>query len=396
MARKRKRADGRVQIQLDVGHDENGKRIRKYFYGATRAEAEHKKAEYLSKTQGKIYGHDITLSEWIEAFLSTYKAKGNKLYSKQTNVPYNRLKNDLGAYPISNIKELDLQRSLNALEGMSFSSCAKYLQAMKQVFKKARKNGLISEDPAEDLTLPDYTKGTHRALTEDEIKLVLQCCQLPEAYMRLWVLVMLFCGLRRGEMIALDWSAVDMVAHTLTVRQTAVIVGNQAQIEQRAKTEAGLRVIPIPNVLYDALRSVPEANRRGFVCLSAHNKPLSEAAIRRGLQRFNAICTRVRNNEPINAKGKRTDIHPEQNPFCLRAHDLRHTYCTLLYSAGVDVKTAAYLMGHSDVTVTMRIYTHLSEGQKAISTQALTNYVDSHLTANVTNNTVINEQRPDN
>lgn len=385
MARKRKgeRSDGRIQIQLDIGRDADGKRIRKYFYGATRREAEEQRDKYIAKATGKI-DTDTTLSEWVDAYLNAYRTKVNKVYIRIDNVPYNRLKTNLGARLISSIKELDLQQELNALQGYSFSSCSKYLQVMKRVFKKARKNGLISEDPAEDLTLPAYTKGTHRALTKQEIELVIKCCKLPECYMRLWILVMLFCGLRRGEMIALDWSAVDLQAHTLTVRQTAAIDSNKAVIEQRAKTEAGLRIIPIPDILYNALISVSEADRNGFVCLSAHYKPLTEAAVKRGFERFNAIANRVQNNLPVNAKGKRNDLNQEPNQFKLRAHDLRHTYCTLLFSAGVDVKTAAYLMGHSDVTVTMRIYTHLSEDKKAVSTQALTEYLDSHLTANET------------
>lgn len=391
MPRKRKneRSDGRIQVQLDIGRDENGKRIRKYFYGKTRREAEEQKSEFTKRLAGELT--NITLSEWIDSYLSAYRTKVNTLYLSQDDVPYNRLKRELGTFKITAIKELDLQKELNALAGKSFSSCSKYLQVMKRVFKKARKNGLIAEDPAEDLSMPSYTKGTHRALTKDEIELVIRCCALPESYMRLWILLMLFCGLRRGEMMALDWSSVNMDAHTLTVKQTAVISGNKAVIEQRAKTEAGLRIVPIPDILYNALLSAYKPDSGGFVCLSAHNKPLTESAVTRGLERFNAICTRARNNEPINAQGKRTDLYPEPNPFKLRAHDLRHTYCTLLYSAGVDVKTAAYLMGHSDVTVTMKIYTHLSEDKKSESTAVLTQYLDSHLTAMQTKKNIPNE-----
>ena len=85
----------------------------------------------------------------------------------------------------------------------------------------------------------------------------------------LWVLLMLLCGLRRGEMMALKWDAIDLNARTLEVKSVAVISGGSVVIEERAKTDAGLRILPICQVLYAALLSVPEERRKGFVCLSA-------------------------------------------------------------------------------------------------------------------------------
>ena len=122
-------------------------------------------------------------------------------------------------------------------------------------------------------------------------------------------------------------------------------------VEPRAKSRAGLRIIPIVEPLYNALADVPQALRNGFVCLSADNKPLTETALKWGIQRFTRILG-----------------------FSFRCHDLRHTFATLLYDSGTDVKTAAYLLGHSDVTVTMRIYTHLSEQRKQSSTAILMDY----------------------
>lgn len=372
MPRKRKgeRSDGRIQISLDIGYNAEGKRIRKYFYGNTRIEAERKKAAYLARG---TYRPSITLNEWVDEYLKTYRTNVNKLYLAQDTVPYNRLKSELGKRPVSSIKEIDLQKLLNAVAGMSFSTCSKYLQAIKRVFKKARKNGIITEDPAEDLQLPAYTQGTHRALTRGEIDLVVKYWR--ESYSGLWVLLMLFCGLRRGEMIALDWSSINLKERTLTVSQTAVISGNTAIIEPRAKTAAGLRTLPIPDFLFAALSSVPV--KEGFVCLSAHGKPLTETSASRGLERFNSVINRIIRGEPLTARGKRTDLTPEPPPtFQIRFHDLRHTYATLLYNAGVDVKTAAYLLGHSDISVTMKIYTHLSEERKSASAQALTAYLN--------------------
>lgn len=341
MPRKRKgeRADGRIQIQLDLGRDQDGKRVRKYFYGKTRAEAERKKAAYLEQASGVRYDADMILSEWIEAYLSAYPSHANPLYRAQNIVPYNRLRTALGERLLSSIREVDLQRFMISMKDYSASTLSKQLQVIKSVFAKARKNKLIADDPAEDLTAPKGTSGTHRALTRDEIKLILGRWNTCPA--GIWCMLMLFAGLRRSEMMALDWSCVDMTERTLTVRQVGVLLNNKMIVQNRAKSKAGLRIIPIVEPLYNVFKSIPDANRCGFVCLSANGAALTETAFRRGIERFTHILG-----------------------YSFRSHDLRHTFCTMLYSSGVDVKTAAYLMGHSDVTVTMKVYTHLSEETK--------------------------------
>ena len=354
MPRKRKgeRADGRIQLILDIGRAPDGKRLRKVFYGRTRVEAETKKAAYLEQASGIRYDTTITLSEWIDAYLNTYPPHANPLYYQQNIVPYNRLKTALGERQLSSIREVDLQQFLNGMKDYSASTISKQLQVMKAVFAKARKNKLISDDPAEDLSAPVGTKGTHRALTREEISLIVDRWQsCPAGF---WTMLMLFAGLRRSEMIALDWSAVDLAERALTVKQVGILHNNQMIVQPRAKSQAGLRVIPIVAPLYNALTTVPEALRSGFVCLSANHTALTETAVQWGIQRFTRILG-----------------------FTFRCHDLRHTFATLLYDSGADVKTAAYLLGHSDVTVTMRIYTHLSEQRKQASTSALMDYFSS-------------------
>ena len=355
-ARKRKgeRADGLIQVCATLGHDAGGKRIRRVFYGHTRAEAERKRDEYLALYRsGSNYPAEITVSEWVDIYLRTYRTGVNPLYFQNDDVPYKRLKGALGDRPVQSIREYDLQQALNGVAGMSFSTANKYKQAIRRVFQKAHRNRVIPSDPSVDLQLPQFTRGTHKALTAGEIRLVSKNWRKAGAA-GLWTMLMLYTGLRRGEMMALDWSAVDLAARTLTVRQTAVIRANRALIENRAKTSAGVRIIPIPAPCYEALCEAAAGRRTGFVCLSERGMPLTETAVTRGLER--AV--------------KRLGVQ-------FRWHDLRHTYCSMLYSAGVDVKTAAYLMGHADVTVTMKIYTHLSEQKQAESTAGLLTFFDS-------------------
>lgn len=403
--RKGERPDGLIQVSLKIGYKPDGKPDRKYFYGHSRAEAERKRDAYKARLdQGLKLDPNITVQQWVEMFLETYRPKVNEVYKKSDAAPYNRLVKEIGFRRVVDVTEAELQRCLNKVGGMSFSTVNKYQQAIKRVFKRAVKNKLIRDNPAEDLITPNYTKGTHRALERWEIEHILANWNTPASHMGLAVMIMMLCGLRRGEMMALDWDAVDMKNRTLVVRQTAVINVNQIQIEQRAKTDAGLRILPICKALYAALDSVPEAQRVGPVCKSTSGKHMTEAGVSGTLATFCRALERILNGEEPLQRGRRTDREkakgenlPEKPriQFKFTAHDLRHTYATALYDAGVPVKAAQYFLGHSDIKITLELYTHLSRERAAASRNKMVKYLDDWLDSRVRSSFLMEAPNPE-
>lgn len=393
--RKGERPDGLIQVSLKIGYKPDGRPDRKYFYGHTRAEANRKRDLYKEQyITGSQFAPDITVREWVKIFKETYRTRVNKVYLKSDDVPYDRLVKKLGSRTVASIREKDLQDALNEVRGMSFSTADKYRQAMKRVFEKARKNKIIPDNPASDLIMPPNTKGTHRALEKWEVELILKHWNHPHTYSGLWILLMLLCGLRRGEMMALSWDNVDLEGRMLHVKEVAAVDGNQTIIEQRAKTDAGIRVLPICQILYDALASVPEEKRQGLVCLSSRGAQLSEHSARCGVKSFCTIVERIINDEPLRQYGRRTDIEKkkavkEVKPakrrqlYSFTAHDLRHTYATALYDAGVPVKAAQYFLGHADIRITLDLYTHLSRERESASRNQFVTYLDQWLDGRV-------------
>lgn len=374
MAKKQKgmRPDNRIQVTLTICIGDDGKPVRKSFYGSTKTEAIEKRDEYKKKLRLGIVdeGDVMTVGTWVDHCLDLYRGNVDEHYVKEDAVPYNRLKSAIGRMKISSVREADLQRLLNEFAAdKSYSSVSKYYHAIKLVFSKARRNKLIIDDPSEDLQMPKAESGSHRALTGEEIECINRNWQSHRS--GIWVLLMLYAGLRRGEMIALIWSNVDLKERSIYVREAAVIESNQTIIVDRTKTEAGIRTIPICDALYDALCTVPEEQRTGYVCLSANGQLLTKSAFVRGWNGFNLAMTRLLNGEPVDQQGRRTDLatqitkatdeDTDRKIFQIRAHDLRHTFCTALYDAGIDVKSAQYYMGHSDIRMTMDLYTHISK-----------------------------------
>lgn len=381
--RRGERSDGMIQVSATVGFDADGKRVRKYFYGRTRAEAEEARAAFIRSTSMKSrYSSKITVSEWVDVVLEKYRGRVHEAYRGIDAVPYNRLKRDLGDVLVVDVLESDLQDSLNALEGMSFSTVDKHRAALQTVFARAKTNKIISDNPAEALILPRHVKGTHRALDRWEVDFILEHWNDEGVNAGLWVLLMMLSGIRRSEMIALDWSSVNLEARTLSVVQTAVVHGNVTIIEKRAKSDAGLRKLPLCDALLSALASVPEEKRVGPVCPGADGSALTEQGVRYGLNNFCLQMERILNGFLPVWSGARTDRWTDEQKktwenrqrFSFRSHDLRHTFATALYDAGVPVKAAQYFLGHSDIKITLELYTHLSREREHASRLQIVEY----------------------
>lgn len=380
------RADKRVQVTLTIGYKPDGKPDRKSFYGRTRAEAMRKKQEYIDRRKQGLSSQELTVGEWVEIFKSLYRANVNEAYLRNDDVPYDRLCKAIGNMYIADVCEADLQKALNEVRGMSVSTIKKYFYTIQKVFKKAKRNKLIGDNPAEDLEMPTGTEGTHRALDRWEIEFIIEHWQAHRS--GLWAMLLMLCGLRRGELMGLRWENIDMEARSLSVCEVAVIKGNQATIEERAKTSAGIRVIPICKPLYDALDKTPRSKRNGFVALSASGKQLSESGFTRGWCGFCLTMERLLNNEPLDQRGVRWDLLSEEErterqknrtTFLIRPHDMRHTFATILFEAGVSIKDAQYYLGHASTKMTMDLYTHYTEERKKKARIALVGFLDGWL-----------------
>lgn len=338
------RSDNRVQVTLTVGRKPDGSPDRKSFYGATWTEADQARQDYkLKMKMGLVVDRQQTVSEWVDTCLSLYRQNVDEAYINNDAVPYKRLKNAIGRMKVADVHEADLQKLLNDVKDMSYSTVSKYYQAIRLVFDRARRNKMIFDNPAENLQMPKCERGSHRALERWETDCIMQ--NWSQHRCGTWAMLMLLCGLRRGEMMALTWDNVDMKKHLLSVKQVAVIKSNKSKIADRAKTEAGIRELPICQPLWDCLNAVPEDKRTGFVCTMTDGNQITGSGFSRGWNGFNLAMQRILNNEPVVQQGRRVKLEQriedaskngrEYILFSVLAHDLRHTFATALYEVHI-------------------------------------------------------------
>jgi integrase len=236
---------------------------------------------------------------------------------------------------------------------------------MRQIFKRAIINDLITKDPTEGLTMPRTIKGERRPLTHDERNLFVSAAAThPRGA---WVLTMLMCGLRVAETVPLTWADIDTDRRSLTVNKAVSYEGNHAR-QKTTKTRSSNRTVPIPDILFDALMALPRRPGSALV----FNPTIADGMLK-GSNMRKMWKSFVRHADIMaGAKTYRNKIIEHVVDQTISPHYLRHTYATDLYKMGVDLKTAQYLLGHADIRMTADIYTHADAG-KALSILSIQN-----------------------
>lgn len=359
-ARRTRRKDGLFQVELRY-KDANGVAKKKSFYGKSQAEANAKKKAFEQELAVGLKADDKTLfSAYADHWLKTYKSDlcpGTKAtYEHDVKL----MKEAFGEKKLKEVSRSDVQAWLNTRSGLSASAIKKSAMTARALFESARQDRLILFNPCDQLAIPKGPEGTHRALTDEERVFITNHCQDHRFYYA--AMIMLYAGLRRGEVMALRYDRdIDLKALEIHVRESAHISekGTDYFIDS-PKSAASVRTVPILPPLDTILASAP---KEGLVLRSAAGKPMTESAFSRCLESY-----QINLEQELNGTSRRWAT-PEQlaawRSFPIRCHDLRHTFCTMLYDSGeVDVKTAQLWMGHADVMVTMRIYTHLSQARQ--------------------------------
>lgn len=354
----KQRADGRYQSKIYLG---SGKY--KYIMANSRKELEEKTIQArIALNKGiDLSAYGDTFGEWAEQWLCM----------KYDDVSYRRYTayrgniaqlGSLSHIPISKLRPIDFQTLFFRMkkEGFALSTIKACRCAAKQVFDLAISNRVTDYNAAQLAKLPrDTPRETRRALTEEEIQWILDTPHRAQTA----AMIMLFAGLRRGELIPLTWDCIDLENKTIYVGKTASADEGGMAVKSGGKTENATRFVDIPDILVDHLRSIEHTSE--LVCPSARGKMMGETAWKRMWESYLAELNLRYGDFPEGRPASK--FSPKKMPFVIpniTAHWLRHTYITMLYRAGVDVLTAKEQAGHADISTTLEIYTHLDKTYK--------------------------------
>ncbi len=302
----------------------------------------------------KIVDGNMMVKDWGKEWIETYKSgisKGSKarLYS----LLHHYITDNIGYMKIRQVRPVHCQQVLNSMEGMAEDTIIKCRNLLYNLFETAVENSMCKRNPAKHLTIPQVSaKKEHRSLSDRERLILLETAKTHPA--GLWVLLLLYTGLRPGESVALTGG--DIVGGFIRVNKAI----SRYEGVKEPKSKAGIRRIPIIPALQALL---PELDMGELLFKNSRGGIPNSHWISRNWKSF--VSAMAKTEERLIAQGKLPIMREALPP--LEPYDLRHTFCTDLERAGVPINVASQLMGHADIKITASIYTHTDD---AIFTEA--------------------------
>ena len=244
---------------------------------------------------------------------------------------------------------------------ISKSTIAHYHRFLSTVFSTAVEWQVISENPCERVKPPKEERKAAQYLDEKQAVTLLDALQDQPFYYRAMVTTLLYSGMRRGELCALEWGDVDLENDLIHINKNAVYIPGEGVKDGTTKTEYSERVIKLPAPVMDLLREQrlkQMEQRLGMgdrwhesdkvftrpdgkpICMSSLSKWIKDFAVSIGLP-------------PITA------------------HSLRHTNATLLIASGTNIKTVSGRLGHASTSTTGNIYSHAIKTADEIAAEKL-------------------------
>ena len=317
-----------------------------------------------------------TLQIYAERWMEIYLPKvGVGTQADYKYIITNFIIGPLGHRYMSDITQDDVELALLQVNAKSESVYRKTTMLFKRIFEAAEENEIIEKSPCRKLSKGGIPQEEKVALNDEQTATLLDAISTARTDIIPFVMIGLYAGLRREEILGLMWKNVtlDGDAPHISVRTALRWEHNRPVVSSELKTPAARRDVPIPPQLVECLRSVKETAKSDYVFTGKTGAPKTETQFKHMWE--SVTCRMVKERtyvKYINGQRIVRTITPKKGEkarcrnycytidFEVSPHILRHTYITNLLLAGVDVKTVQYLAGHENSKITMDIYAHLT------------------------------------
>jgi len=357
--------NGKWSYRVSTGKSPEGKRTSKTFSGFS---SQRKAMLHMAKTEvaiaeGTFFTQQIKFSEVVQRWQRNNEIR----IRKSTRNKYNtNLKVHLipwfGERNISEIKPTDIEdyyyyKIFESHKTLSPNTIRDQHKMLKVIFKEAMKMKILESNPLDIVTPPRPNKPRVNYWDEEESKSFLDLAKTERLYPVF--LIALTTGMRKAEILGLRWRDIDIKSKTISVRQTL----NRAGEVEEAKSSSSYRSINVSNKVIDELLSWKQRQDRerehyneeyrepNLVITSLKGTPYSDSNV-------NRVWFRLLEKSGL----------PK-----IRFHDLRHTHATLLLKEGIHPKIVSERLGHSKISVTLDIYSHIIKGIQEVAAEAIDN-----------------------
>jgi len=316
-------------IVKTITDNRTGKRV--YFYGKTQREVNKKVLEYSAQSErGRLFT-EVSAEWWEEAEpkLAATTINSYKNAKRRADAEFNNI-------PIKSILPRDVENFLIAVskKGYAQKTLSHQRLIVNLIFKHAILHNDITYNPCLSVSAPKGLPKEKRtaASSEDEIKI------LNAADEWIFPYIALMTGMRKGEILALRWEDIDFINNIITVNKQIYYLTNNPTIIYSTKTESGMRSVPLLDDLKERLLKTKPSTSSGCIITDDGKNPITK-------KRYEILYRNFK---------KKTGI-------TCTAHQLRHSFATKAFECGVPVKSVQNILGHSQISTTMDIYTDFRE-----------------------------------
>lgn len=363
------RADGRWCAVVNIGYDRDGKRVRKTFYGKTRAEVAVKMtAELGERLKG---GHaspsndslQVLMHEWLMTFKRADVSP--RTFERNLGAAKIHIYPRIGALQLQEVSPNVVQALLNKMlfSGYSLASVRKIKFLLHQFFAYAKNNRFVSENPVDGCIVK--TSKEHKEQKEEKYKAIpIELREIfldavsKDPFLKPLCMIQMFAGLRIGEVLALKWKDVDFKNGVINIDNAVTMVpvldkqGNTVSkqtVISDTKTVASVREVPMPNILKKALLEWNKLRRKQKID-SGFSLTAPDDLV------FGTNQGKLRTYYGTKTMFERLMRHAGLAEYKIHFHSLRHTYSSMLFEEKENPKVIQMLLGHKDVTTTIKTY----------------------------------------
>lgn len=285
----------------------------------------------------------MKLKELLELWLERYMKHTIKIrtYNRYKSICELHLIKDLGEYELDELKpnvlqdfllkKIDDHYSTNTIKGI--------VSVLKQTLRLAITLEFVDKEYCSNLKMPSSEEKEISVFTKKEQQVIESFCLNHKKRNYIGIVICLYTGIRLGELLALTWDDIDFNSNLLTINKTsysAKVDGKTQIIVDKPKTKKSNRVIPLPNQLVKLLKIIKKESNSKYVITTRNSGIVGNRSYQRT---FKFILKKV--NVPYR-----------------NFHSLRHTFATNAIELGMDVKTLAEILGHTNAMITLNRYSH--------------------------------------
>ena len=352
----RKRADGRWEGRIVVGHKEDGSPIFRSVFARTQKEVMRKLHSQIETYRDVELTEEsnMTLGEWLDKWLSDYMAltirestmDSYKIMTQHYIKPY------LGDEKIGSVTTADIQKLYNWLRengrvnehyekgnALSDSMIRSIHMMLHQAMDAAVRERIIVRNPTEGTVIPKNNYPPKQILTEEQLEKFLEVAKQDPVWSDFFY-TELTTGLRLGEICGLKWQDFEEKTGRLHIRRSVHRRKGGGVRVGETKTETGTRTILLPPSTVEILKARKKKSYSDWIF---HNPVVAEVPM-----------------DPSAAYHRLKTLLRHAELPSIRFHDLRHTFATHALTSGVDAKTLSTILGHTNASFTLDTYTHMT------------------------------------